>query len=281
MDAGNRSEITYRFGVGMNPTALKLRTGSLMLDFGNGDNLHITDINPQDVFNSLENSRFEFSDGTILNGNQLLARGFDLDGTAGNDQIIGTNTTDRIHGLDGNDTLYGGAGDNQLHGDADTVSVPLAEQGNDLLDGGAGNDSLYGYGGNDTLLGGDGNDTLNGDEGDDILSGGTGDDLLIGGTGSDTYLFNRGDGQDIISDNGDAASTDTLQFGADILQSDVTITRQLNGDLSFGINGSASTSSGQAQDQIIVQMRRRTHAAIINGGKAANDETTNVWRVAA
>ena len=73
---------------------------------------------------------------------ELLARGFDLDGTAGDNQIIGTNTTDRIHGLDGNDTLiglggsdslYGGAGDDQLHGDADTVSVPLAEQGNDRM----------------------------------------------------------------------------------------------------------------------------------------------------
>ncbi|MDD5385109.1 MAG: calcium-binding protein [Gallionella sp.] len=252
-----------RFGAGISASDVTLRLGSLMLDLGNGDEVHIGNFNQNDVFNSSSITGFEFADGTILTTRELLARGFDLDGTAGDDQIIGTNTTDRIHGLDGNDTLiglggndslYGGAGDDQLHGDADTVSVPLAEQGNDLLDGGAGNDLLYGYGGNDTLLGGEGNDTLNGDEGDDTLSGGTGDDLLIGGTGSDTYLFNRGDGQDILSDNGNAASTDTLQFAPGILQSDVTITRQLNGDLSFGINGSAtSTSSGQAQDQITVQ----------------------------
>ncbi|MDD5385111.1 MAG: hypothetical protein PHG89_09570 [Gallionella sp.] len=140
LDSG--STLTYRFGAGIDPSTFKLREGSLMLDFGNGDKLHIMDFNQQDVFNSLGESRFEFADGTVLNGNQLLARGFDLDGTAGDDQIIGTNTTDRIHGLDGNDTLiglggndslYGGAGDDQLHGDADTVSVPLAEQGNDRM----------------------------------------------------------------------------------------------------------------------------------------------------
>lgn len=243
-----------RFGAGINKDNIKLHLGSLMLDLGNGDAIHIGNFNQNDVFNSSSISSFEFADGTILSTTDLLARGFDLDGTAGDDQIIGTNTTDRIHGYDGNDTLiglggndslYGGAGDDQLYGDADTVSVPLAEQGNDLLDGGVGNDLLYGYGGNDTLLGGDGNDTLNGDEGNDTLVGGTGDDLLIGGNGSDTYLFNRGDGQDIIADGGDSISTDILQFGADILQSDVTVTRLWNGDLSFGINGST--------DQITVQ----------------------------
>lgn len=101
------------------------------------------------------------------------------------------------------------------------------------------------------------------------------------GTGSDTYLFNRGDGIDTIADAGEAAATDTLQFGADILQGDITITRLLNGDLSFGINGSASAGSGQAPDKITDQMRRRTHTEIINGGKAANDETTHAWRDAA
>jgi Ca2+-binding RTX toxin-like protein len=146
-----------RFGAGISASDVTLRLGSLMLDLGNGDEVHIGNFNQTDVFNSSSITGFEFADGTILTTRELLARGFDLDGTAGDDQIIGTNTTDRIHGLDGNDTLiglggndslYGGAGADQLHGDADTVSVPLAEQGNDLLDGGAGNDLLYGYGGN-------------------------------------------------------------------------------------------------------------------------------------
>ena len=61
-DAGAHSRLTYRFGAGIDPNTCKLRQGSLMLDFGNGDAIHINDIDHQDVFNSLENSRFEFSD---------------------------------------------------------------------------------------------------------------------------------------------------------------------------------------------------------------------------
>lgn len=64
------------------------------------------------------------------------------------------------------------------------------------------------------------------------------DDLLIGGTGSDTYQFNRGDGLDIITDQGDLSAIDTLQFGADVLQGDVSIRRTPAGDLEFTLTGS-------------------------------------------
>ena len=55
--------------------------------------------------------------------------------------------------------------------------------------------------GNDTLIGGAGNDTLIGVDGDDRLVGGTGNDLLRGCAGNDTYVFGRGDGQDVIADS--------------------------------------------------------------------------------
>ena len=38
--------------------------------------------------------------------------------------------------------------------------------------------------------------------GNDTLIGGRGDDTLSGNDGSDTYVFNPGDGQDTIEDNG-------------------------------------------------------------------------------
>ena len=41
-----------------------------------------------------------------------------------------------------------------------------------------------------------------GSSGDDALCGRTGDDAVSGGLGSDTYVFNAGDGQDTIEDNG-------------------------------------------------------------------------------
>ena len=46
-----------------------------------------------------------------LSIDELLARGFDLDGTDTGDTILGTNTTDRIDGGAGNDYLDGGLGD--------------------------------------------------------------------------------------------------------------------------------------------------------------------------
>ncbi|MCV6611754.1 MAG: hypothetical protein OIF55_13350, partial [Amphritea sp.] len=63
---------------------------------------------------------------------------------------------------------------------------------------------------------------------------GTGNDRLEGWTGADTYLFNRGDGQDVISDydrgyNGryerSFNQTDTLQLGAGIDETDLWFTR--------------------------------------------------------
>ncbi|WP_417453881.1 calcium-binding protein [Kiloniella sp.] len=48
----------------------------------------------------------------------------------------------------------------------------------------------------------DGNDTVVGFAGDDTLEGGLGNDILHGNDGSDTYVFNKGDGQDVIEDNG-------------------------------------------------------------------------------
>ncbi len=65
MDAGAGSTLNYSFGAGVDPNALTLHQGSLMLDFGNGNAIHINDINHRDVFNSLESSRFEFADGTV------------------------------------------------------------------------------------------------------------------------------------------------------------------------------------------------------------------------
>jgi len=121
---------TISFGSGITPNDITLRLGSLTLDLGNGNEVHIEGFNPDDVFNSSSIDTFTFSDGSVLSLEQLLARGFDLTGTAADDVITGTNTTDRIYGLDGNDTLKGGAGDDILSGDSheDTPSASLIEQ---------------------------------------------------------------------------------------------------------------------------------------------------------
>ena len=73
------------------------------------DSLILTDFNPNDAFRSFPDT-FVFSDGEVC-ANDVIAKGFDLDGTKENEIITGTNTTDRIFGRGGNDTLNGGEGD--------------------------------------------------------------------------------------------------------------------------------------------------------------------------
>ncbi len=86
----------FRFGTGIDASQVKLHLGSLMLDLGDGDAVHIGNFDQTDVFNSCAIDSFEFADGGTLTSAQLLARGFDLEGTEGDDEIAGTNTTDRI-----------------------------------------------------------------------------------------------------------------------------------------------------------------------------------------
>ncbi len=121
-----------RFGAGFNEKDITLHLGSLLLDLGNGDAVHIGGFDQNDVFNSSSIDSFEFADGTVLTTTELLARGFDLDGTDLDETIVGTNTTDRINGYGGNDTLLGG-NDTLLGGDGD-----------DTLINGAANDNNYG-----------------------------------------------------------------------------------------------------------------------------------------
>jgi Ca2+-binding RTX toxin-like protein len=63
-----------------------------------------------------------------------------------------------------------------------------------------GDDTITGFGTDDTLQGGAGNDTLQGAAGNDTIQGDTGNDTLQGGAGDDTYIYNRGDGNDSITE---------------------------------------------------------------------------------
>ena len=88
---------TLRFGAGVDSNNIKLNLGSLMLDLGNGDAIHIDNedqaqangFDRNDVFNSSSIDSFEFADGTVLSSDELLARGFDIEGTA-NDETANT-----------------------------------------------------------------------------------------------------------------------------------------------------------------------------------------------
>lgn len=86
-----------------------------------------------------------------------------------------------------------------------------------------------------TFNAGYGNDKIYAGNGDDTLIGGVGNDLLQGGNGRDIYVFEKGHGQDIITEFNTTKDDDTLQFD-DINFKDVKFRRD-NYDLTlFGYN---------------------------------------------
>ena len=120
-----------------------------------------------------------------------------INGTAGNDELLGTEDPDTINAGDGHDFVTGAGGDDALHGDGGDDYL-RGDDGNDLIDGGAGWDRVAfrtatsGITVNLTIQGvaqntGQGFDTLVGIEHasgsiyDDVLTGDGGDNWLWGG----------------------------------------------------------------------------------------------------
>ena len=90
--------------------------------------------------------------------------------------------------------------------------------------------------GNDTLFGGGGADTISGAEGHDYLSG---------QNGGDTYVFNRGDGSDIILDYGNSDGDDVLQIGGYLISESIITKIGNTNDLRISFIGTS--------DQIVVR----------------------------
>jgi trimeric autotransporter adhesin len=169
-----------------------------------------------------------------------------LDGYGGNDLLVGGDYKDRLYGGSGDDNLYGDKGNDNLYG----------ESGNDALMGGVGRDKLYAGLGDDFLYGGTGRDNLYGDSGDDFLSGGKDKDKLYGGSGDDTYFFEKGDGNDTITDykkksfwKTEDAGDDTILFGESITKEDISFTmKRGNLYLDYGSDGIESSIKVNDQD---------------------------------
>jgi len=202
-----KSEIIY--GEGFDKSSLTIKPGSLILDFGDGDSTHLSNFDVFDPNSAPAFERLHFADGTSMSFEEVIALGFDFDGTEesddahdlGHPMLIGTAFNDRIRGFGGNDVLAGLAGD-------------------DRLEGGAGGDQLQGNEGHDILDGGEGADALFGGEGDDVHIGGAGVDFLNGGDGNDTYAF---DEQDSVVD---FAGSETILFADGLDPEDIDLSIQ-------------------------------------------------------
>jgi Ca2+-binding RTX toxin-like protein len=164
-----------------------------------------------------------------------------LVGGAGNDTITDSNGSDTIDGGDGDDVISdGGSGTNMLRGGDGNDVITFSAVANNMIEGGAGNDLLK-------------MDALNGSSllYANTFAGGTGNDRMESGGSTDTYLFNRGDGQDVISDDDRLyyQKLDKLVFGEGIATTDVTVTRSGN-DLMLKINDPANPG---ASDEIKIE----------------------------
>jgi Ca2+-binding RTX toxin-like protein len=193
-DFGFMGTDVISFGAGINPTELPLyRVGQdLRFQVNANDQLSV-----KDWFAGSHQyiEQIRFANGTTWNVDTILATPIISAGSANADNLVGWHGIDSLEGGGGNDTLDGAIG-------------------NDIIDGGDGNDLITDNSGINTLVGGAGNDTI---RSRGTFSGGSGDDLLQATDiwFGDTYLFQLGDGKDVINDLG-FMGTDTIIFGGGI-----------------------------------------------------------------
>lgn len=202
---------------------------------------------------------YEITDGSIavLQSAYLnVLRNLPIQGSDGDDTILGTDCADDIDGgagddnIDargGDDTIFGGTGNDHIVAGAGN-DVIFGGPGNDVIFGGAGNDWISGGAGDDRLFGDDGDDTIFGDEGNDLIFAGTGNDLVFGGTGNDTIRGEAGNdtidgeaGDDDIS-GGDGDDTLIGGDGCDVLDGGS------GNDALYGGAGSDSVYGGAGDD---------------------------------
>src|SRR5262249_646173 len=92
-------------------------------------------------------------------------------------------------------TVNGNGGDDTINASALTAGIIALN-----IDGGEGNDTIIGSQAPDRIFGGNGND---------IVTGGRGDDVAFLCAGDDAFIWNPGDGDDIVEGQ---AGSDRLDF---------------------------------------------------------------------
>lgn len=197
-----------------------------------------------------------------------------INGTDGDDLLIGGTVDDEIYGFGGNDLLNGGAGIDTMYGgsgndryvidNSSDLAVEFVGGGDDwaltsvsyalptgseietlsttasgstaalALTGNEFGNSIYGNAGPNVIEGGGGNDYLVGVEGADTLSGGPGNDWLEGGAGADVYVFSGTPGNDAII--GFETGADRLDFSAYGITQDQLTTTSNGGDTIISVD---------------------------------------------
>ena len=201
-----------------------------------------------------------------------------VEGTIGDDVIIGDDNYNALEGHAGNDTLDGAGGEDLLDYLAQSLFPTWAgtapagvyvdvkdEEATDpngftdtirnleRIRGGIYDDELYGDNGYNYFLGADGDDIMDarggddklwGDNGNDTIDGGKGNDSLYGGEGDDTLV--GGKGRDRL-DGGDGANTLTGGKGKDeFIFNGIPVEVDTITDFQFGTDKIKKTSPASA-----------------------------------
>lgn len=167
------------------------------------------------------------------------------------DPYMTTDVMEKIYDLQANSTVEASRIFNFINGGANSSSEDYNIFDN-IIVGSSGADIMNFQGlqtsqtGNDIIFGGAGDDSLGGLQDDDIIIGGTGNDYVSGGEGNDIFVFNLGDGQDVLSSESPdgAETTDVIYMGAGITESDLSYARD-GQDLVITV--------GTSGDQITIQ----------------------------
>jgi len=170
-----------------------------------------------------------------------------IEGNKGNNILNGGAGNDKLYGNGGSDTLIGGTGDDTYI--IDTTDATIIENANEGIDTvitninyalGANIENLV-LAGKESITGtgNAANNIITGNDSNNTFIGGKGNDTLAGGAGADTYIFNLGDGQDIIQENSpNSNAIDKIIFGVGITKSNTKFTK-IGYDLIVTINGTS------------------------------------------
>jgi len=214
---------TYRFSMGDGRDFIRDYNST---STNHHDVIELTDITPEQVSLEKDGSKlvinilggdritvlFHFSSGTATDGTYLPMK------PVINEIRFSDDTSWDATDITRYATMVGGSGDDTLNGDEE----------DNILTGHGGADHLSGHGGDDHLLGGEGRDTLYGGAGDDTLDGGAGGGSLIGEAGNDLYLFGKGAGRVVISNNGGLATDIDVVDLADFTMAEASYGRYSN-----------------------------------------------------
>jgi Ca2+-binding RTX toxin-like protein len=152
-------------GEGIKRSDVVFSKGSLLIDLGSSDPsdpysrhdaIHFQGFDYEDPEATPMIGELRFADGQVMTYADVLAQGFDINGTdgdddghdAGHETLVGTGVTDRIRGYGGNDILVGLRGDDILRGGAgdDTYVFNLGDGADTIIDHEGSDSILFGSG---------------------------------------------------------------------------------------------------------------------------------------